>query len=368
MIINFVLWGTGKGGGLRVLMEVAYGLAKRGHKINMIALNEPHYWFKIHKNMKLIYLEKKSLIWVPFFGKRSVSFLINKILNLVKYPYELNRIQYLSENIPPADATIATFYPTAYSTMIGGKGNLFYYIQHNEELWSLEKSTELAKSTYFLPLKPIVVSKWLKDFVYETTGNESIHVGNAVDQSTFKPSANKNKKLLLGFIRGLDWKGDKELLEAFKIIQKEIPNIGFRIIGRMKNIKKAFRDSEIKLNNLELISPIENDLKLARLYSESYLLLYAAHLEGYGLPPLEAMACGTPSVIADSGGINDFAKDNFNCLIVPIKSSEKLAKSAIKLLNDENLYHKLRDQSLITGKKFTWEKVVNKVEKALKEK
>jgi len=79
MIINFVLWGTGKGGGLRVLMEVAYGLAKRGHKINMIALNEPHYWFKIHKNMKLIYLEKKSLIWVPFFGKRSVSFLINKI-------------------------------------------------------------------------------------------------------------------------------------------------------------------------------------------------------------------------------------------------------------------------------------------------
>ncbi len=103
---------------------------------------------------------------------------------------------------------------------------------------------------------------------------------------------------------------------------------------------------------------------LAELYSSSDLFVFASHIEGYGLPPLEAMACGTPVITTDCKGVKDFVVDGENSLLIPPKQPDVIAKSIIKLYNDSDLADKLIENGLETSQKFTWERVVDVFEKA----
>jgi glycosyltransferase involved in cell wall biosynthesis len=100
------------------------------------------------------------------------------------------------------------------------------------------------------------------------------------------------------------------------------------------------------------------------LYSSSDLFVFASHIEGYGLPPLEAMACGTPVVTTDCRGVKDFVIDGKNAILVPPKQPDIIAESIIKLYNDPELTEKLKQNGLETSKNFTWKRVVDIFEKA----
>jgi Glycosyltransferase len=107
-----------------------------------------------------------------------------------------------------------------------------------------------------------------------------------------------------------------------------------------------------------------SDDKLAELYSSSDLFVFASHIEGYGLPPLEAMACGTPVVTTDCRGVRDFVVDGENAILVPPKEPEVLAESILKAYNDVDLTEKLKENGLETAKNLTWSRVVDVFERA----
>ena len=56
---------------------------------------------------------------------------------------------------------------------------------------------------------------------------------------------------------------------------------------------------------------------LAELYSSADIFLFTSYAESFGLPPLEAMACGTTVVTTDCKGNRDYAIGEYNCLIRP---------------------------------------------------
>jgi glycosyltransferase involved in cell wall biosynthesis len=86
------------------------------------------------------------------------------------------------------------------------------------------------------------------------------------------------------------------------------------------------------------------------------LFLYTSYVEGFGLPPLEAMACGTPVVMTDNKGSRDFAVNGFNALISQLGDVKSLVDNLLKVLQDDKLRDKLIENGLETAKKFTWEK------------
>ena len=97
------------------------------------------------------------------------------------------------------------------------------------------------------------------------------------------------------------------------------------------------------------------------LYSECDVVISASWYESFPLPPIEAMACGIP-VVTTQYGIEDYAFDNINALVVPPRDPQSMADAILRLLDDNNLGLRLSEEGIKTAKKFTWENTVDKIE------
>jgi glycosyltransferase involved in cell wall biosynthesis len=95
------------------------------------------------------------------------------------------------------------------------------------------------------------------------------------------------------------------------------------------------------------------DEDLPALYTLADLFAFPSHYEGFGIPVLEAMACGTPVVCADNSSLPEVAGDA--ALLVPAADSQALADALHLLLIDTSLRESLVARGLEQVKKFAWE-------------
>jgi alpha-1,3-rhamnosyl/mannosyltransferase len=97
-----------------------------------------------------------------------------------------------------------------------------------------------------------------------------------------------------------------------------------------------------------------DDRDLPHLYSGARLFVYPSLLEGFGFPPLEAMACGTPVVASLSSSL----KDNLEgaAELVPPEDVEGLTTAMRQLLRDEQLRARRIADGLERATKFRWER------------
>lgn len=93
---------------------------------------------------------------------------------------------------------------------------------------------------------------------------------------------------------------------------------------------------------------------LPAVYSGATLLTFATFNEGFGLPALEAMACGTPAVVADRGALPEVTGD---CALQADPDSPEAIGDAIRrLVDDAALAEQLRVRGLEWVRSFTWER------------
>jgi glycosyltransferase involved in cell wall biosynthesis len=90
------------------------------------------------------------------------------------------------------------------------------------------------------------------------------------------------------------------------------------------------------------------------LYSGARALVFPSLYEGFGLPPLEALACGTPVIASNRGSLPEIVGDGG--LLLEPDDVEGLAGAMEKLLNDESLWGDLREKGLAHAARFSWEK------------
>jgi glycosyltransferase involved in cell wall biosynthesis len=101
-----------------------------------------------------------------------------------------------------------------------------------------------------------------------------------------------------------------------------------------------------------------HDEDLCALYSSCKAFVYPSLYEGFGLPPLEAMACGAPVIASDTGAIRETVGDAAR--LVDPKSVGDLAHAVAELLTNENLRQKLSAAGLERVKNFSWEQTAVK--------
>jgi len=89
-------------------------------------------------------------------------------------------------------------------------------------------------------------------------------------------------------------------------------------------------------------------------YSKAVALVFPSLYEGFGIPLLEAMACGTPIITGHETALPEVAGDA--ALYVDVQDSEQLGAVLGKLVNDSELQERLRNKGFDRVKQFSWEK------------
>ena len=93
---------------------------------------------------------------------------------------------------------------------------------------------------------------------------------------------------------------------------------------------------------------------LLGLYNAAQMLVHPAFYEGFGLPPLEAMACGTPVVVSNTSALPEIVGDA--ALLVEPTDTDCLTVSMWRLLSDAELRQQLIDKGLKRARLFSWRK------------
>lgn len=154
-------------------------------------------------------------------------------------------------------------------------------------------------------------------------------------------------------------KNIKGMIEAFRILRKN-NQIKHKLILAGKpgynydDIKTQINNlpENIKKDVIELGYVPEKDV--AGLIKNADIFFFPSFFEGFGLPIIEAMACGVPVVASDATSISEIAKD-CALLISPEKPSE-MAKALEKIILDRKLHSLYTKKGLERAKEFLWEK------------
>ncbi|MGC8719916.1 MAG: glycosyltransferase family 4 protein [Thermodesulforhabdaceae bacterium] len=101
-----------------------------------------------------------------------------------------------------------------------------------------------------------------------------------------------------------------------------------------------------------------SDEELAALYSGAHFLVYPSLYEGFGLPVLEAMACGCPVICSSTSSLPEVAGDA--ALYIDPHNAGDLAGKMELLLDDEPMRQDLVHRGLLRAAEFSWEKVAEK--------
>jgi glycosyltransferase involved in cell wall biosynthesis len=100
-----------------------------------------------------------------------------------------------------------------------------------------------------------------------------------------------------------------------------------------------------------------HDADLRRLYSTSTVFLYPSRYEGFGLPPLESMACACPVVTTKVGAVSEFAADRCNALVVQPRDVRGMADRLEELLLNPGLRNGLSERGLQTVTRYALTRV-----------
>jgi len=147
-------------------------------------------------------------------------------------------------------------------------------------------------------------------------------------------------------------KNFRRLFDAWKRISPRWPEYRLVVVGR----------SDLAFSNYDSLGPLPDrttwlkhvsDEQLVALYNGAVVMAYPSLYEGFGLPVLEAMACGTAVLTSGTSALTEVAGEASH--LVDPWSIEDIAAGVERLLANEGLRNELRRRGLARAATFTWE-------------
>ena len=143
------------------------------------------------------------------------------------------------------------------------------------------------------------------------------------------------------------------LMRAYSKLPKEIKKKYKLLIAGFKgwenkNVKELLDKERENITYIGYIS----DLELAYLYNLAKIFIYPSLYEGFGIPPLEAMACKTCTIVSNRASLPEICKDG--ALYIDPLDEEDLIKKILILINDEKLQKEMIQKGYNRAKMFDW--------------
>jgi glycosyltransferase involved in cell wall biosynthesis len=151
------------------------------------------------------------------------------------------------------------------------------------------------------------------------------------------------------------------LIEAFEIVKKtKFSDLQLVLAGgkgwKTKSVYQAASHSPYS-KDIIFLDYVEADEKAA-LYNLATLFVYPSFYEGFGFPPLEAMACGTPTIVSAVSSLPEIV-ENASIMIDPYNPAT-IATAITEILNDNMLRLDLIEKGFKRAEEFKWSKTAEK--------
>jgi glycosyltransferase involved in cell wall biosynthesis len=201
------------------------------------------------------------------------------------------------------------------------------------------------------------------EVVYEGVGEEFGPRGDKEFQEDVHRKYNITRDFLL--YTGV-WRGHKNLvnlIRAFALLREGPESFDLQLVitgeedPYYPEVKRTVK--ELGLEHHVIYTGMVPEKELVALYQTATAYVFPSLYEGFGLPPLEAMRCGTPVIASKSSCIPEICGEASALYFDPYDPQD-ICNSIQKVLLDENLRKELRECGLKHSLKFSWEKMAKK--------
>jgi glycosyltransferase involved in cell wall biosynthesis len=330
------------------LLEIISSFSDSVHLISPINETDIDNVFVYESN----YSYKKNIFFAFFihlFTQIKISYLLNKI----KADYCMLFIggQYLF--LP---AIVAKISRKKVILVIAGSGSC----REHEKNFISKIFKVLRKLSYSISDMVIVYTKnMIKEFGLESYKNKvNVAHRHFLNFSKFRLCKKINERdNVIGYLgRIYEGKGVENFLKAIKLLEKD-NDFKFIIIGNSEI--KNFKASDYK--NVKFIEWVQHD-EIPIYLNELKLVIIPSYLEGLPNIMLESMACGTPVLANNVGGIPDIIKDEYNGFIMKNNTPKVISENIIRAIDHPDI-EKISNNALIYVKKnFNYDYVKKKWE------
>lgn len=237
---------------------------------------------------------------------------------------------------------------------------IFQYMLHS--VCRADHTITISASERERILRHSKVSPLNVDFVYHGV-NDEFREFSSQERDQVLNRYHLPKKYILYVGRLNRRKNIKVLLEAFATVED---NISLVIIGQ-NDYQEFELDKEIlrldiakRVHKFEYVS--HGDIE--KIFSAATLFVFPSYAEGFGLPPLEAMRCGVPTIVSSGMAMPEICKDG--AVYFEPTDSLQLSKKINFLLSDEDAYMAYKLNGKRIAEQYTWDKSAQKLLEILK--
>lgn len=266
------------------------------------------------EEVKVVALKKKQSKFLKGLGY--LIFYLRVFFNYVSGKYSLVYVHYAGYNVPPI--LLGKFFNRKVPVIVNVHGS-----DVTPEKRLEEKTNFLTKKIVKKADLTVVPSTYFKEVVENKYGKVPIFVSpsSGVNRNLFKKQEVEKSAdhFYIGYVSRIDAeKGWDILLKAFKKVKAEIPNAKLVMVGggaQDADAVQLINDLGIKqdVEKIQMLSQAE----LVKIYNKLNVFVFPSTRAGesLGLVGLEAMACGTPVIGSNFGGIKTYTRDGYNGLL-----------------------------------------------------
>lgn len=376
------------GGGERTVLNEAIGLRARGHEVVIFCptvtsncfpelvkkavVKEICWWISQDTPGRDAIGMFLSSLMSPVLAKNFRKFDIilahsqpsNWLAYQVKRKYGIPYVGYLHQ-------TNRFLYPRKIDLITGWSSDL-----NMELLYQLHRMKSLIRRLDAISIKfadqVLVNSEWIRKKVNTCYNLDPEVCYPGVNVLPFQHQSNYDDVLkepfLLSTNRHYPQKGLHLLIKCLKMLVVEYPSIMCFLTGSYTKYTRQLKEyvSKLSLSKNVIFTNNLKEYDLHNLYRQAYIYAYTSPEEDFGLGPIEAGACGVPSIVWDHAGPRETVVDGETGFRVPPYNIEGMVEKQRMLLDDVALRLRLGDQAhKFVKEHFSWEKHIDKIEMIL---
>lgn len=211
------------------------------------------------------------------------------------------------------------------------------------------------------------IKKELVNFGFKK-GNIAV-ISPGVDQKIKKEVRKESHPTILYLNRVIKYKNVDDLIKAFSLVKRKIPEAKLLIVGCRGGRYEAYLKRLVEKLNLSGIEfyPFVIDEKKEEFLRSSWIHVLPSTKEGFGISVLEAGMHAIPSIGYNVTGLRDAIKPNRTGMLVPLRNIEALSEAIITLLRNNDLRKKLGENAKEYAKQFDWYKSAQQSRKILRD-